>query len=100
MDKNSHIEPLPRNLTNWMRSMSIGINRGIEKHGIVKDPKHGKIYAYEVDGYGCANIMDDRNVPSLLSAPFLGYTTLHDPIYQNTRRKILFKDNPDYAWVL
>jgi meiotically up-regulated gene 157 (Mug157) protein len=94
----SHIEPLPGNLTNWMRSMSVGINRGIEKHGIVNDPKYGKIYAYEVDGYGSANIMDDPNVPSLLSAPFIGYTTLHDPIYQNTRRKILSRDNPYYAW--
>jgi meiotically up-regulated gene 157 (Mug157) protein len=94
----SHIEPLPNNLTNWMRSMSVGINRGIEKHGIVNDPKYGKIYAYEVDGYGSANIMDDPNVPSLLSAPFLGYTTTHDPIYQNTRRKILSRDNPYYAW--
>jgi meiotically up-regulated gene 157 (Mug157) protein len=84
----SHIEPLPGNLTNWMRSMSVGINRGIEKHGIVNDPKYGKIYAYEVDGYGSANIMDDPNVPSLL----------HDPIYQTTRRKILSKDNPYYAW--
>jgi meiotically up-regulated gene 157 (Mug157) protein len=94
----SHIEPLPGNLTNWMRSMSVGINRGIEKHGIVNDPKYGKIYAYEVDGYGSANIMDDPNVPSLLSAPFISYTTLHDPIYQNTRRKILSRDNPYYAW--
>jgi meiotically up-regulated gene 157 (Mug157) protein len=95
----SHIEQaFPGNLTNRMRSMSVSINRGIEKHGIVNDPKYGKIYAYEVDGYGSANIMDDPNIPSLLSAPFLGYTTLHDPIYANTRRKMLSRDNPYYAW--
>lgn len=86
------------NLTAWMKTMSTSINRGIETHGIVSDPKHGKIYAYEVDGYGGANIMDDPNIPSLLSAPFLGYTTLRDPIYINTRRKLLSRDNPYFAW--
>jgi meiotically up-regulated gene 157 (Mug157) protein len=94
----SRIEPSPGKLTNWMRTMSVNINRGIEKYGIVNDPTYGKIYAYEVDGYGSANIMDDANIPSLLSAPFLGYTTLHDPIYQNTRRKMLSRDNPYFAW--
>lgn len=78
--------------------MSTGINRGIETHGIVADARHGKIYAYEVDGYGSANIMDDPNIPSLLSAPFVSYTTLRDPIYRNTRKKILSRDNPFYSW--
>jgi meiotically up-regulated gene 157 (Mug157) protein len=94
----SRIENANGNLTTWMKNMSTGINRGIESHGIVNDAKYGKIYAYEIDGYGSANIMDDPNIPSLLSAPFLGYTTTHDPIYQNTRRKILSRDNPYYAW--
>ncbi|EDU41568.1 hypothetical protein PtrSN002B_001479 [Pyrenophora tritici-repentis] len=85
------------NLTTWMQTMSTNINRGIERYGIVNDPKFGKIYAYEVDGYGSVNIMDDPNVPSLLSAPAIGYTTVHDPIYANTRRKLLSRENPYYA---
>ncbi|KAH7081368.1 Six-hairpin glycosidase-like protein [Paraphoma chrysanthemicola] len=88
----------PSNLTSWMRQMSTGINRAILDHALTNDPKHGKIYAFEVDGYGSHIAMDDPNIPSLLSAPFLGYTTLHDPIYQNTRKKILSRDNPYYAW--
>ncbi|PSN61429.1 COG4-domain-containing protein [Corynespora cassiicola Philippines] len=92
------IEPAGGNLTQWMRNMSTGIRNGIEKYGVVRDPKYGDIYAYEVDGYGSANVMDDPNIPSLLSAPFLGYTTLDDKVYQNTRRKILSKDNPYYSW--
>ncbi|KAL7770717.1 hypothetical protein CFE70_000655 [Pyrenophora teres f. teres 0-1] len=80
-----------------MRKMSTNINRGIEKYGIVNDANFGRIYAYEVDGYGSAVIMDDPNIPSLLSAPAIGYTTLRDPIYANTRRKLLSRQNPYYA---
>lgn len=49
------------NLTQQMRTFSTDINQGIEKYGVVTDPKYGKIYAYEVDGYGGINIMDDPN---------------------------------------
>jgi meiotically up-regulated gene 157 (Mug157) protein len=86
-----------RNLTARMHQLRTGINRGIEKYGLATDPTYGTIYAYEVDGYGSKNIMDDPNVPSLLSAPFIAYTTVHDPIYKNTRAKILSRDNPYYA---
>ena len=92
------IEPKGGNLTTWMRSMSADIRSGIEKYGVVRDPKYGNVYAYEVDGYGSTNMMDDPNIPSLLSAPFLGYVPSSDKVYQNTRRKILSKDNPYYAW--
>ncbi|KAJ4992289.1 COG4 transporter [Stagonosporopsis vannaccii] len=86
------------NLTSWMRRMSTAIESGISDHAIVHDPQHGRIFAYEVDGYGSANMMDDPNIPSLLSAPFLSYLPASDPVYQNTRRKILSRANPYYAW--
>jgi len=91
------ISPPSSNLTSWMRNMSTLLNRGIEAYGIVNSASHGRVYAYEVDGYGSANVMDDPNIPSLLSAPFLHYTTLHDPIYANTRRKILSRDSPYFS---
>lgn len=72
------------------------IDYGIRTYGIYHHPRWGRIYAYETDGFGNYNLMDDANVPSLLSAPYLGYTTTQDPIYQNTRRFILSKDNPYY----
>jgi len=72
------------------------IDEGIKKYGIVDHPKYGKIYAYETDGLGNYNLMDDANVPSLLSAPYLGYCSVDDEIYQNTRRFILSEDNPYY----
>ncbi|KAL1597265.1 hypothetical protein SLS60_008849 [Paraconiothyrium brasiliense] len=94
----ARVQPEGSNLTTWMRDMSTGIRNGIETHAVFQDAKYGRIYAYEIDGYGSAILMDDPNVPSLLSAPFLGYTSASDAVYQNTRRKILSRDNPYYAW--
>jgi meiotically up-regulated gene 157 (Mug157) protein len=76
-----------------MTQLAATIRQGIEEHGIVT--VGGKqIYAYEVDGYGSANIMDDANIPSLLSAPFLGYLDVNDEVYQNTRALLLSDRNP------
>ncbi|MFC0333564.1 glycoside hydrolase family 125 protein [Paenibacillus sepulcri] len=72
------------------------IDFGIRTYGTFVHPKYGKIYAYETDGFGNHNLMDDANVPSLLSIPYLGYTTCEDQIYQNTRRFVLSADNPYY----
>jgi meiotically up-regulated gene 157 (Mug157) protein len=73
------------------------IDFGIQTYAIVDHPNFGRIYAYEVDGFGNANLMDDANVPSLLSIPYLGYRPADDPIYRNTRAFILSKANPYYA---
>lgn len=72
------------------------IKEGIRNYGLVDHPKFGKIYAYETDGLGNYNLMDDANVPSLLSLPYLGYCGIEDEIYQNTRNFILSKENPFY----
>lgn len=72
------------------------IERGIQTYGKVNHPEFGEIYAYETDGYGNYVLMDDANVPSLLSAPYLGYLDEKDPIYQNTRKFLLSKHNPYY----
>ncbi|MGN7412737.1 glycoside hydrolase family 125 protein [Paenibacillus sp. SAF-068] len=70
------------------------INKGIQDYGIVEHPEYGTIYAYETDGKGNYNLMDDANVPSLLSLPYLGYVDENNEVYQNTRRFILSSQNP------
>ena len=70
------------------------VDNAIHKYAIVNHPKYGKIYAFEVDGYGNYLMMDDANVPSLLSLPYLGYISINDPIYQNTRKFVWSLDNP------
>ncbi|RAP74646.1 glycoside hydrolase family 125 protein [Paenibacillus montanisoli] len=78
------------------RSLKEDIDRGIQAFGIYKHPAYGDMYAYETDGLGHYTLMDDANVPSLLSIPYLGYSAKDDPIYLNTRRFILSPDNPYY----
>lgn len=71
------------------------IQRGIMNYGVVEHQKYGKIYAYETDGFGNYNLMDDANSPSLLAIPYLGYKG-GEALYQNTRKFILSSDNPYY----
>jgi meiotically up-regulated gene 157 (Mug157) protein len=85
-------------LADRMSARAKSLREAIAKHGVVKHPVHGEIYAYEVDGYGSSMIMDDANIPSLLSAPMLGFVSRSDPVYQNTRKMILSTGNPFWAW--
>lgn len=47
-----------------------------------------------MDGYGSSIIMDDANIPSLMSLPYLGYISKDDPVYNNTRQLLLSEQNP------
>ncbi len=72
------------------------IQRGIEQNGTVIIKGTGEIYAYEVDGLGHANVMDDANVPSLVGIPYFGYLKNTDPVYERTRAFMLSPRNPYY----
>jgi uncharacterized protein len=76
--------------------LSVQVQRGIEQHGLIDRGAAGKVYAYEVDGFGHVNMMDDANVPSLLSIPYFTYLNVDDPNYQSTRRFVLSNGNPYY----
>lgn len=83
-------------LAKEMRDLADEIDKGIVEHGIIKNENYGEIYAYEVDGLGNHNFMDDANVPSLLSLPYLEYVKKDDPIYTATRKAILSDENRFY----
>ena len=70
------------------------LDSAIQKYATIDHPTHGKIYAYEIDGFGNSLLMDDANVPSLLSLPYLGCCEIADPTYQRTRAFVLSDDNP------
>ena len=66
----------------------------LKQYSIVQHQQFGKVYAYEVNGYGSFNLMDDANVPGLLSLPYLGAVKNDDPVYRNTRNLLLSEYNP------
>jgi meiotically up-regulated gene 157 (Mug157) protein len=70
------------------------VKTALNAHATVTHAQYGKLYAYEVNGFGSYNLMDDANVPSLLSLPYLGAVKTSDPLYQATRRYVLSADNP------
>lgn len=70
------------------------VAQALSRHAVYDHPKYGKIYAYEVDGFGNHLLMDDANVPSLLSMAYLGDVPTDDPVYLNTRRFVWSEDNP------
>jgi meiotically up-regulated gene 157 (Mug157) protein len=73
------------------------IRAGIEEFGRVDTTSHGTIYAYEVDGLGGELLLDDANVPSLLSLPYLGYCERTDRVYLATRAWALSAANPCWS---
>ncbi|EEP80019.1 hypothetical protein UREG_04861 [Uncinocarpus reesii 1704] len=84
-------------LIDQLRRLSKRIEQGVWEHGVVKHKTYGDVFAFEVDGYGSHILMDDANLPSLLSLPLLGFLDQNDKIYQNTRKMILSKNgNPYY----
>lgn len=81
-------------LANECRTLAAEVEKAIRQYGIVTHPKFGKVYAFEVNGFGSFNLMDDANVPSLLALPYLGAVKANDPVYANTRKLILSSENP------
>lgn len=76
------------------RILAAEIDRGIQTYGTMTHPTAGRVFAYEVDGFGNQLFMDDANLPSLLSLPYLGYCGVSDPLYVATRRAVLSSANP------
>ncbi|MDL2222851.1 glycoside hydrolase family 125 protein [Bacteroidales bacterium OttesenSCG-928-M11] len=81
-------------LADECRNLADEVEAALNQYAVYNHPDYGKIYAYEVDGFGNYNLMDDSNVPSLLSMAYLGDVEISDPIYQNTRRFVWSESNP------
>ena len=83
-----------KTLAKECRELADEVETALKKYAVYDHPRYGKVYAFEVDGFGNRLLMDDANVPSLLAMPYLGDVPADDPVYQNTRKLIWSEDNP------
>lgn len=74
--------------------LAVEVNNALKKYAVVQHAQIGKVYAYEVNGFGSFNLMDDANVPSILSLPYLDAVPSTDVVYQNTRKLLHSSYNP------
>lgn len=81
-------------LASKLTALANEVEMALKKYAVKDHPEFGKMFAFEVDGFGSAYMMDDSNVPSLLSMPYLGAIDVNDQLYKNTRKFILSLDNP------
>lgn len=81
-------------LASELQALATEVETALKQHAIYTHPVFGKIYPFEIDGYGNYNLMDDANAPGLLSLPYFGAVSANDPVYQNTRKFVLSAYNP------
>ena len=81
------------NVSSKAREYAATIRDAIWKHTLTSRGT----FAYETNGYGGQYIMDDANVPSLLSLPYLGFLARDDETYVQTKAMLLSRANPYYA---
>lgn len=79
------------------KALADEVAAALQRYAVVHHPDFGDIYAYEVDGFGNAYLMDDANVPSLLSLTYIDPSLKADPVAMNTRRFVWSDANP-YFW--
>ena len=72
------------------------VKTALYANAVIDSKQHGKHFAFEINGYGSYNLMDDANVPSLLSLPYIDAIKNNDPLYLNTRKLVLSENNPFY----
>ncbi|EAR96469.3 meiotically up-regulated protein (macronuclear) [Tetrahymena thermophila SB210] len=84
-------------LSQKLSQLAFQIKQSIYSKAITKDINGNSVFAYETDGFGNHFKMDDANIPSLLSLPYLKFIDQDDPLYQNTRNMVLDSNqNPYY----
>lgn len=81
-------------LANACNDLAKEIDTALKQYAMVEHAQFGKVYAYEVNGFGSFNLMDDANNPDLLSLPYLNAVNVNDSVYRNTRALVLSTENP------
>ena len=90
--KMSHAVLADDELANEANALATEVETALRQYAVVNTPK-GKIWAYEVDGFGSSLLMDDANVPSLLGLPYLE-SSPDAALYARTRSFVWSEQNP------
>ncbi|KAH7110697.1 Six-hairpin glycosidase-like protein [Dactylonectria macrodidyma] len=80
-------------LSRKLRENAVTIRDAVWNHTLTSNG----IFAYETNGYGGQYIMDDANVPSLISLPYLGFLKRDDATYKKTKATLFSRANPYFA---
>ncbi len=83
-----------KDLADECNSLADEVEKALHEYAVYDHPEYGRIYAFEVDGFGNRLLMDDANVPSLIAMPYLGDVDIDDPVYRNTRNFVWSDSNP------
>jgi meiotically up-regulated gene 157 (Mug157) protein len=70
------------------------VEAALARHGTMRLPDGGEVWAYEVDGYGNALFMDDANIPSLSGLAYLGCVDAGDARWRRTAAAAWSAANP------
>jgi hypothetical protein len=86
-----------RELAASARALGDRITLGVLTYGRFYNAGRGTwMYAYETDGLGNYNLMDDANIPNLTTMPYIDWCSSYDPAYLGTRAFTLSAANPYY----
>ena len=83
-----------KSFSNNINKLINNIADALETNAKIDTKTFEKIYAYEVNGFGSFNLMDDANIPSLLSLKYLSKDVIENEVYNKTRKMILSNANP------
>ncbi|MBK7096267.1 MAG: glycoside hydrolase family 125 protein [Saprospiraceae bacterium] len=83
-------------MANESNELKLTVKKALDRYAVLEHPDYGMIIPYEINGFGSFNFMDDANVPSLLSLPYLNCLNSGDQLYLNTRKYVLSANNPFY----
>jgi uncharacterized protein len=78
-------------------SLAAEVDRAVQQYGKTQHAGFGELWAYEVDGYGNALMIDDADAPGLVTLSYLESCTRFDPLYRRTRRFALSDSNPYFC---
>jgi meiotically up-regulated gene 157 (Mug157) protein len=77
------------------RALAGRVQVGFERYGgFFNYRRRVWMYAYETDGFGNYNVMDDANIPNLTTLPYIDWCSAFDATYLATRTFALSMDNP------